>query len=373
MGSARGQAGVALRLRALSCATGVLLGAACESVRPADPALVALLENASSPADQADLVEAERQLQQGYIDQALASCRRLLPRNPGCSRLAILARRTVALADSDEQRQLLEEEFRTLFAELMPRESTPQVGASLAFAIALFARDDTEQAEWLEKALVAEGNHYFALCKHGERLWRNGELERAKEVLTKTIVLRKSLAEGWLLLARVAEDRGLYRTADKHYQTYLGLRPLDRHARLNYARLLVHLLHDGKRAEPILDKLYRSDPTNLEVGLHRGLAYHLQSKWTEAETTYRELLRRYPREPRIVLSLANLYFGGTRDLAKALQAYRFVLRLPMSADPLVILHQLLFVPSRIQDIEKLLAEQGVEIPDPPQSGEDLFR
>ncbi len=345
--------------------------AACQTISPAPDRLVDQLEACASPEDQARLEAAEAALAQGQFEPALQAARDLLPVNPGCARLPIVARRAVSLLPAGERAKVARE-FRELMTGALAAAEDPVHRANLDFGLSLFARSAKARRKWLENALAESSKHYYALCKYGEYLWKRGDLETARERLTQAVSLRRSLAEGWLLLAQVAEDRGLYRTADKHYATYLGLRPLDRQARANHARLLVYQLRDPDRAEKILDRLWRDDPTNVEVGLHRGLVYFLQKRWKAAEAVYFDLLRRNPREARVVLSLGNLYHSGTMDSKRALQAYRYLLQLPASSDLQAGLNQALFVPTRIKEIERTLQDRGIPLPAPPHSVEDLI-
>ena len=355
----------------LACLGSIASLFGCQSVSPATPQEVQGLENCATPEDDAKVQAAERAIRQGEHKAQLPILRELFKRNGACAKIAILTSIAVERFPL-AQRKSLSEELRAGFVERLRGAEDKALRANLGFAASLFARDGYEARRLLEQAVRDNPKHYFAFVKLGEELLRRGDLEAARERLSRAVALRKDLAEGWLLLARVAEERGLYRTADKHYQAYLGLRPLDRTAQLNYARLLVHNLRDADRAEPLLDKLYEQDPGDVELALHRGLAFYLQRRYPKAEATYREALERAPREPRIVLSLGNLYFGDYARPRAALQAYRYLSKLPSSEDPLTMLHQGVFVGHRIRKLEASLRKGGKSLPKAPKTIADIF-
>ena len=343
----------------------------CSSIAPAKPEFVDRLERPVSREAQKQLERAEQDLADGRWKQALEGLGRLCPENPGCARIAILARRAVSLAPEAEREGLLQM-LRSKLTKEQEGASDRVALASLSFAQALLAGSVREQERWLRRAIKYEPKHYYALCKLGELLWRRGDLESARKRLSAAVSLRRDLPEGWLVLAQVAEDRGLYRKAAKYYDSYLGLRPKDRRVQLNAARLLVQQLRDGARAEKILLPMRRDDPSNLEVALDLGLALFLQKRYREAEHLYLELLRRWPREVRVLLSLGNLYHGALAQERKALQVYRWLLVQRSSSDPLAMLGQALFVPARVRQIEEALSKRGERLPSPPTSVDALF-
>ncbi|MCA8971241.1 MAG: tetratricopeptide repeat protein [Planctomycetes bacterium] len=341
------------------------------SIKPAKAEFVDRLERPENPEARQQLDLAERDLASGEWKQALSRLEVLCPENAACSRIAILARRAVTLAPQGERPRL-----RTAVLERIRTEASKTTDktelASLAFGEALFAGTVREEEQSLRRALELAPNHYYALAKLGECYFGRGELEASRTVLEKAVSLRPDLAEGWLLLAQVAEDRGNYKQAVNHYETYLGLRPLDRRVQLEYARLLAQKLRDGKRAEATLAKLRQEDPSNLEVGLDLGFALYLQGRHRDAERLYHEMLERWPREPRLLLSLGNLYFGALDEPVKALQTYRWMLAQRSGDDLLAMLGQALFVPARIRQIEEQLQKGGKAAPAPPKSLSDLM-
>lgn len=345
---------------------------ACQGVRPAKAEFVDRLERPTTDAARAELERAERELAGGQWQDALVRLQALRSDNPECSRIAILARRAVALAPDAEREGLVAEVRETIRAE-RGQVDAAMARASLSFAEALFAETPRKEEILLRRAIEEEPNHYYALCKLGERFWRRGELEAARNTLEKAVSLRRDLAEGWMLLAQVAEDRGSYKKASRYYETYLGLRPLDRRVQLEYARLLVQMLRDGKRAEEILAPMHREDPSNLEVGLGLGLALFLQGRHADAERLYLTLLERWPREARVLLSLGNLYHGALAAPKQALQTYRWLMAQRASGDLLAMLGQSLFVPARIREIEAGMKSRDEVVPPPPTSVDDIFR
>lgn len=358
-------------LVALLASSPLALVPACGTrTAPAKADFVDVLERPRSEEARQELDLAERELESGEWKRALERLEVLCPENAACARIAILARRAVTLAPTSEKARL-----RKLILDKV-RDEASKTGdtlelASLAFAEALFVDTAREEEQLLRRALELEPEHYYALTKLGERYWRRGELEAARAVLEKAVSLRRDLREGWLLLGQVAQDRGLYKQAAGHLETYLSLRPLDRQVQLAYARLVAEQLRDGKRAEAILAKLRQEDPGNVEVGLDLGFALYLQGRHREAEDLYHEMLDRRPRDVRVLLSLGNLYFGALEEPVKALQTYRWMLEQRASDDVLAMLGQALFVPARIRNIEQELSAKGKSLPATPKSIEEL--
>lgn len=360
------------KLALLAALAQILMLPACQTVtKPARQGFVDRLESAASPDSESALEAAERDLESGKWKVALGRLESLCTENPSCARISILARRAVSLAPESERPGLVSK-----IREKIRRESDVQTDplaiASLAFAEALFAADERDEERALRKALAAEPDHYYALCKLGEKQWRRGELEAARSSLEKVVSLRQDLAEGWLLLAQVAEDRALHKLAAKHYESYLGLRPLDRRVQKEYARLLVHSVRDGVRAEEILAPIRRDDPGDLDVGLDLGRAFFLQGRHRDAERLYLGLLERWPREPRLLYSLGNLYYGALDAPAQALQAYRWMMQQRGDGELMSSIVQAFFVPARVRQIEATLQKSGQGVPPPPTSVQDLF-
>lgn len=356
-----------------ACLAALLLATACSSVtRPARQDFVDVLERASSADGEAALDAAERDLATGQWKLALERLENLCTENPACARIAILARRAVSLAPASERDRLVRKVRDKIRLE---REASrePLALASLSFAEALFASTEREEEAALRKALDIEPRHYYALCKLGEKQWRRGELVAARASLQKVVSLRKDLAEGWLLLAQVAEDRALYKLAARHYETYLGLRPLDRRVKKQLARLLVASVRDGARAEEILVPIRRDDPGDLDSGLDLGRAYFLQGRHRDAERLYLTLLERWPREARLLYSLGNLYHGALASPEQALQTYRWMMKQRASGEVMSALVQSFFVPARVREIEASLRKRGLSVPTAPESVDAIFR
>ena len=80
---------------------------------------------------------------------------------------------------TEEEAEKLREEFRAAYAGLLRDATDKATAATLAFGIALFARNEDEKRKWLRNALHSHPEHYYALCKLGEDLWVRGELEEA--------------------------------------------------------------------------------------------------------------------------------------------------------------------------------------------------
>ncbi len=211
-------------------------------------------------------------------------------------------------------------------------------------------------------------DHYYARTLLGDTLWNLGRIEDARKQLIRALKDSPFMAEAWLILAQIAEDNGRNKSADRNYSNYLRLRPWDLRVKNNYARLLLHGRRDGVRAEKVVRELLDVDPQNVEYQLHLAACYWYQGRFAEALKTYRHLARLYPEDARVFLMLGELYEEPLNQPAKALQVYRWLVKLPPSSDPFALIYQSLPVYIRIQRLEAALGDQA---PSPPKSAEDL--
>jgi len=212
-------------------------------------------------------------------------------------------------------------------------------------------------------------DHYYARTLLGETLWSLGQIEDARKQLVQALKDSPFMAEAWLILGQIAEDNGRYKSADRNYTNYLRLRPWDHRVKNNYARLVLHFRRDGARAENVIKELLKVDPDNAEYQLHLAASYWYQARYEEAQELYKQLARLYPDDARVFLGLGELYEEPMKQPAKALQVYRWLLKLPPSSDPFALIYQSLPVHIRIERLEAALGEDA---PAPPKSLEDIL-
>ncbi len=356
---------------------GLLLAASgCGTARPVETGLAASLETVPLPEDAAALLEVEGALASGRAEEALALAAPLAGRNPECARIPLLVHRSLGLLAA---REALEEEggeetrnaLSTAWIARYPEGGKGLSGATALYARALFSGAPAERIALCRKALALEPSHYPALVLLGESLWRLGEVREAGRVLKRAVGLKRDLAEGWLLLARLAHEQGFFKTAGRHFRTYLGLRPFDRLAARDLLRLLVHELHRGAEAESLARDLLSRNEGDVDLRLDLGAALWLQGKHREAADLYFGILKAHPGEARAALNLGNLYYEVLHDEVRALQTYRWLERMPLGKDPHALLGQLLFVPTRIKKLRKALTAREGTVPPPPGSLGDL--
>jgi tetratricopeptide (TPR) repeat protein len=103
-----------------------------------------------------------------------------------------------------------------------------------------------DAARSYEKVLSQEPDHVESLWNLGKVHIAMGDLEKAASLILRATEIRRSFAEGWDLLAKLAGEGGVYRErAEEFARNALRLRP----APANYARLAEVLFARGSRAE----------------------------------------------------------------------------------------------------------------------------
>ncbi len=341
--------------------------------------LTQVLEFCGRPSDQETLRLAREEFLAGRWEGVLGGLREIAPRNLGNARIPLMAARALhrmALRPNPARVGSPEEEERTKrkkWAAFYQGKTSkdPLVRSNLLFARALFTEDRDRRVDLIHKALKANPNHYLAMVLEAEELWRRGENRKASNLLKRSVALSPTLAESWLLLARLSLERGSVRLPRKHLETYLSLRPLDRNVRKNLVRLLVHELNDGDAALGHLKDLLSADPKDLESLMHLGAAWWRKGEYAKAAGIYLRILELNPGETRAALNLGNLYFEAYKKPALAWKAYHYLMALPPSDDPFAIMGQKLFVPTRLKKIEKILRENKLPIPKLPKNLDDL--
>ncbi|HHI80127.1 MAG TPA: tetratricopeptide repeat protein [Planctomycetes bacterium] len=336
--------------------------------------LTRVLESCARLSDQESLRLAEEDFMAGRAENVLARLQDLAPRNPGNARIPLMAARAIhrlalvpdpaRIQNPREQEDRARKQWKALYQGLESKD--PLVLGNLYFARALFSQDRDERASLIHKALKANPKHYFAMVLEGEELWRKGETRQASNLLKASVALSPTLAESWLLLARISLERGSVRLPRKHLETYLALRPLDRNVRKNLVRLLVHELNDGDAAIRELKDLLEADPKDVEALMHLGAAWWRKKDYHKAAEIYLRILTLNPGETRAALNLGNLYYEAYPQPVLAWKAYHYLMSLPPSDDPFGIMSQKLFVPTRLKKIEQILKEKKIPIPSPPR-------
>ncbi|GEM_PF-2770133 len=338
-----------------------------------------VLESCAAQRDRESLALASEEIIAGRMNEALERLRALAPKNLGNARIPLMAVRALHRLSLEphpgriQTPEELEREQRKKWEALYKGRSSkdPVVRSNLLFARALFTDDRDQRADLIHKALKANPKHYFAIVLQAEELWRRGETRKASNLLKTSVALSPTLAESWLLLARLSLERGSVRLPRKHLETYLSLRPLDRNVRKNLVRLLVHELNDGDAALGHLKDLLAADPKDIESLMHLGAARWRKGQYAKAAAIYLRILRLNPGETRAALNLGNLYFEAYKKPVLAWKAYQYLLGLPPSDDPFAIMSQKLFVPTRLKKIEKIFKEKKRPLPTLPKSLEDL--
>lgn len=103
-----------------------------------------------------------------------------------------------------------------------------------------------EAARSYERALSVEPEHVESLWNLGKVHLAMGDLERAAPLILRATEIRRSFAEGWELLSKLAGEGGVYKErAEEFARNALRLRPTPP----NYARLAEALLAKGSLSD----------------------------------------------------------------------------------------------------------------------------
>jgi tetratricopeptide (TPR) repeat protein len=354
------------------------LGGCAIQVGPSSE-LTQVLENCAQKRDQENLLLAVQDFAAGRSNQALKRLVILAPKNPGNARIPLMAVRALhrlslepklsRVGDPEEEERLQRKKWEEIYQGLSSKN--PFIRGNILFARALFTEDRDKRVALIHQALKVHPKHYLAMVLEGEELWRRGETRKASNLLKASVALFPTLAESWLLLARISLERGSVRLPRKHLETYLSLRPLDRNVRKNLVRLLVHELNDGDAALRHLKDLLAADPKDLESLMHLGAARWRKGEYQKAAEIYLRILSFHPGETRAALNLGNLYFEAFKKPVLAWKTYSYLLALPPSDDPFGIMSQRLFVPTRLKKIEAMLKKKKLSIPALPKTLDDL--
>ncbi|PON17581.1 hypothetical protein C2W62_12485 [Candidatus Entotheonella serta] len=119
---------------------------------------------------------------------------------------------------------------------------------------------------------------------------QDGDLDRARTVLTKALALQPELPRALFFLAMVLKAEGDYETALRHLRQVAERHPRDRVVRNQMGRLLF-LLGQYQAATAELEAVLRIDPEDLQAHYNLMLCYRALGDETRAETHHRLYLR----------------------------------------------------------------------------------
>lgn len=360
--------------RAWSCVErigkGVVLAAlaACGAVPGPGPSR-AVGDSCPDPSGRAAWDEARACLAAGRDAEAAQAARRVLERCPEHVR-AHLAYQDVALRLGGDVERAMREFYESPPIALRRVAETSPIWP---WARARLAPHEAGRQEFLEEALRRDPRFAWALLDRGRMMRRLGRPARALVSLRAAVGARPDLPEARLELAEVLVELGSYREADRHYTVYRRLRPTDRWAARDHARLLIYRLGDTRAARPVVERLLREDPEDPAAVMDLAAIHWREERFEEALAAYRSVLRRDPRAARAAMNIANLYYeplargGEARRRAawtKARRAYRYVRRLGVAADFYDAFDLLFTVPFRLERIEGLLGPDREPEPGP---------
>ncbi len=156
------------------------------------------------------------------------------------------------------------------------------------------------------------------------RLFHDGDIGPAEQIVRAHLRRHKHDIEGMVLLARIAIARGIFDDAEILLEAATAQAPDYRAARLDYARVLVER-HKYPLACQCLKGLLETDPHNREYRVLYAATLAGLGQHDSAVALYRELIADMPDSPDLNLSLAHALktLGRTEE---AVQSYRTAAR-----------------------------------------------
>jgi len=253
-----------------------------------------------------------RQLQQGQLDQARQSCKRVLelaPRHPDALHLLGI----IALQAGDHSGAV--EKFRQAVAI---RPDHPAYQANLAYGYVRLQRLPEALAAF-ERAARLEPDDPELQLGIGNCLGMMGKAEAAEAALRRLVERHPRYALGWFNLAKALDEQKRYDEACGPYRHAIQLDPqfADAHGNLGVA---LHRLERYEEAEESLIACLARNPGSVAAHVNLAIVLNALRRHEEAEAHCREAIRRDPAQPGARAMLAKSLSGQGR-WREALKAF----------------------------------------------------
>jgi tetratricopeptide (TPR) repeat protein len=311
-------------------------------------------ERCDDPEARAAITKARKLIRLGGQRDALPFLREALRVCPNHVPTHMLYQDTARQVGGDAERAM-----RGYYGQLEDNPRSPLV----PFLRARLARHEVECKNYLNTALERDRRFVWAHLEMA-RMRRSvnqpdvalKEIELALAVRPKFVPAQKEIAELYLELDRPE-------LAEPYYESYLRARPEDERAQRAYVWLLTHRLGKPKVARPVVEALLEKHPQDLELLMELAAIQWRQNRLPEAIETYRQVLRREPKNAAAALNLGDLFFdwqARTSEEAKdpawreARKCYRYFLSLADDSRALLLLNRLMAVPYRLEQINQRL-------------------
>jgi tetratricopeptide (TPR) repeat protein len=160
------------------------------------------------------------------------------------------------------------------------------------YGIGLFLQGDLKGAAIaFQKVTEADPNNPDGWVNIGRVAVQEGDMERAREVLTRALNISPNLARAEFFYARVLRSDGDYDGAAQHLQTVLGQYPKDRVVRNDLGRLYF-LERKYQEAIGQLEQVMAVDPEDLQANYNLMLCYRGLGQ-TQIAAQYEKLYLRF--------------------------------------------------------------------------------
>jgi tetratricopeptide (TPR) repeat protein len=139
-------------------------------------------------------------------------------------------------------------------------------------------------------------HHYLAAYEMGRLLAKQDRSEEARVWLTRALVLRPDLSEGWYELGRVQGASGQFQAALASFERARRLVPAEPRYRCEIAKALIKLQR-REEATAQLEEAVRLGPVSWEAHYLLGEQFAFAGQLPEARRQFEETLRLEPRYP----------------------------------------------------------------------------
>jgi tetratricopeptide (TPR) repeat protein len=168
-----------------------------------------------------------------------------------------------------------------------------------AIALALEKNDDSKVEELYHLCLENNSNNPYALALNSRYYFERGEVNRASELVSRSLALDSSHISTLVLGADLMAVRGETDSAIAQYERIVELDKYCGDAYGNMALLLVETEKNVKLGSTIVKRAIYNDGGNAKHRATLGRAYYKMGKYKSAYGTFKHALRFAPDDPEI--------------------------------------------------------------------------
>ncbi len=311
-------------------------------------------ERCDEPEAKAALAQARKLMRSGGHRDALRLLKDVLSHCPNHVPAHMLYQDTAEQVGGDAERAM-----RGYYLQLEDNVQSPLV----PFLRARLAKHEVECKNYLRTALRRDRRFVWARLEMARMRRSVNQPEVALKEIEKALAVRPGFVPAQKEIAELYLELDRPELAQPYYESYLRQRPGDERAQRAYVWLLIHKLGKPEAAKPIVESLRRKHPEDVDLLMELAAIHWRRSRLPAAIDTYRQVLRREPKNAAAALNLGDLYFDWrsrkddkAKDAAwrQARKCYRYFLSLEDDSRALLLLNRILAVPYRLEQINRHL-------------------